>query len=761
MVLSQINDTVTYPEIKTIDENDKGKEVTMFKLNLLGVDVVIAIGDLKYDFSKKDILFVHVYLIVDESDKIYQVGIYEFLNKDYENLLDSDGDINISKIDGPLLYTFVDKPYLEKCMVNERLVPDYDSGDDLGDDIDDDIDKDDIDGDDGDDGEDDEDGEDGDGKRSKKSPSRLLVELDIEDNDDDDDFLQVGETEKQDKKERKKYKKAEIGESQWIQQFLQNNNYKIENVAGDGSCFFYVIRNAFKSIGINATVDKLRQFLSDNVTQEQFDNYRTRYDMYMAEYRDLKQKIPTLKSKKNDLTKTFKSMKKKAKKEKDRDTLKTIRKTATSTKKEYTKIKTQIDTFTKELTYVKKNITDIKWMKNIKTLEALRAFMLSCDFWADAWAIPKLEILINTKVIILSSEFYKKGDYSKIINCGSFTPKVIEDRGFFKPKYYILAEHTGDHYKLIKYKDKSIFRFHEVPHKLKTMITEKCMKSRGKTIYNYIPKFAKLIGETVDVSKLPEKDDFLESLSKNEKERKKSKKSKIEEVNEKLGMSQDSEIIEMQPTPTPEDGNLFSDKVTFMFYSKSANKIPGKGKGEIISDERMMEFNELAKMDSWRKVLSNFYMKPKRDGEVVPLFELDGLKWASVEHYYHGNKFKKNHPDYYRLFAIDSGSQIMDDPKKALGAGGKTGKVSGKKFRPKNVVIDEDFFDDNNNERIMEKGQSAKYQQDTHAKQVLIATKDAKLVHYVSSRKSKAERPENVVFYDTMRIRHRIKKTFK
>ena len=749
MVLSQINDTVTYPEIKTIDENDKGKEVTMFKLNLLGVDVVIAIGDLKYDFSKKDILFVYVYLIVNESDKIYQIGVYEFLNNDYENLLDSDGDINISKIDGPLLHTFIDKPYLEKCMVNETLVPDYDSGDDIDDDIEDDID--DIDDNLDDDKDDD---------REKKSPSRLLVELDIEDNEDDDDFLQVGETEKQDKKEAKKYKKAEFGESQWIQQFLQNNNYKIENVKGDGSCFFYVIRNAFKSIGINATVDKLRQFLSDNVTQDQFDNYRTRYDMYIAEYQDLKQKIPSLKNKKKDLSKTFKSMKKKAKNETDRGTLKTIRETASSTKREHSKIKTKIETFTKELTYVKKNINDIKWMKNIKTLEALKAFMLSCDFWADAWAIPKLEILINTKVIILSSEFYKQGEYAKILNCGSFTPKVIEDRGYFKPKYYILVEHTGDHYKLIKYKDKSIFRFHEVPHKLKTMITEKCMKSRGKTIYNYIPKFAKLIGETVDVSG-PVKDDFLESLNKGSKKSKESKKgskkgskkeSKIEEVSK-----QDSDFIEMQPTPTPEDGNLFNDKVVFVFYSKSSNKTPGKGKGEIISDDRMIEFNELAKLGSWRKVLSNFYMKPKIDGEVVPLFELDGLKWASVEHYYHANKFKKNHPDYYRLFAIDSGSQIMDDPKKALGAGGKTGKVSGKKFRPKNVVIDEDFFDDNNNERIMEKGQSEKYQ-DTHAKQVLMATKDAKLVHYVSSRKSKAERPENVVFYDTMRIRHRIKR---
>mgnify|MGYP001358559934 CR=1 FL=1 len=55
MVLSQIDDTVTYQELKTINENDKGKEVTMFKLNLLGVDVVIAIGDLKYDFTKSEI----------------------------------------------------------------------------------------------------------------------------------------------------------------------------------------------------------------------------------------------------------------------------------------------------------------------------------------------------------------------------------------------------------------------------------------------------------------------------------------------------------------------------------------------------------------------------------------------------------------------------------------------------------------------------------------------------------------------------------
>ena len=44
---------------------------------------------------------------------------------------------------------------------------------------------------------------------------------------------------------------------------------------------------------------------------------------------------------------------------------------------------------------------------------------------------------------------------------------------------------------------------------------------------------------------------------------------------------------------------------------------------------------------------------------------------------------------------------------------------------------------------------------------VLLATKDAKLLHYMVSRAKKEDRPPPIVFYDTMRIRHRIKKKSK
>ena len=228
------------------------------------------------------------------------------------------------------------------------------------------------------------------------------------------------------------------------------------------------------------------------------------------------------------------------------------------------------------------------------------------------------------------------------------------------------------------------------------------------------------------------------------------------------------EEVVMQ-TRTPEDQDLFNDNTVFYFHSGSANKKPGKATGksihEKIKDEDVPKFKELEKIKDWRKILSNMHTNEPVDGKVAPLFELDGLKWASVEHYYHANKFKKNNPDYYRLFSIDSGSQFAFDPKKALGAGGKTGKVREKDpetkkikiefSRPRDIVMDEDFEDGDNKQRVMEKGQQAKYEQDDLSKRVLLATKDAKLVHYIKQRGG--PKPP-VIFYNTMRIRHRLKK---
>ncbi len=107
MVLSKINDEISYQELKTIDENDKGRDVSMYQINLFKIPVVIALGDIKYTFIDQKVLFSPVYLVVDEKNKIYQVGVYEFPSQQLENLTDDDGDLDISIISGHLFNSFI------------------------------------------------------------------------------------------------------------------------------------------------------------------------------------------------------------------------------------------------------------------------------------------------------------------------------------------------------------------------------------------------------------------------------------------------------------------------------------------------------------------------------------------------------------------------------------------------------------------------------------------------------------------------------
>ena len=69
MVLSKINDSVSYTESKTIDEDDKGRDVSMYKMQLFKIKVIIALGNIKYTYINENILYTPVYLVINETDK--------------------------------------------------------------------------------------------------------------------------------------------------------------------------------------------------------------------------------------------------------------------------------------------------------------------------------------------------------------------------------------------------------------------------------------------------------------------------------------------------------------------------------------------------------------------------------------------------------------------------------------------------------------------------------------------------------------------
>ena len=58
---------------------------------------------------------------------------------------------------------------------------------------------------------------------------------------------------------------------------------------------------------------------------------------------------------------------------------------------------------------------------------------------------------------------------------------------------------------------------------------------------------------------------------------------------------------EMTPTPTPEDGLLFSNDTHFVFYSKSSDKKPGMGAGEKIAEGDVEKYVPLTKNEKLEK----------------------------------------------------------------------------------------------------------------------------------------------------------------
>lgn len=210
------------------------------------------------------------------------------------------------------------------------------------------------------------------------------------------------------------------------------------------------------------------------------------------------------------------------------------------------------------------------------------------------------------------------------------------------------------------------------------------------------------------------------------------------------------------PSVSPVKSNepeLYTEDVVFTFYAKSADVKPGKGVYEKIPNDLINNFKTLQTFKNWRRVLSNFYVNMSENEIVIPLFKTEeDNQWASVEHYFQAQKFK-NYPDYYKLFTLNSESEISKSVKLAKEVGEK-GKLKNKIFVPKHILKDSHYLDTSKYENYVEKGQFYKYSQHKLSKQILLATKNAKLQHLVISRE-KDQKP--IVFYDTMRIRQKIK----
>ena len=415
------------------------------------------------------------------------------------------------------------------------------------------------------------------------------------------------------------------------------------------------------------SVASLRKMLADEATQEIFDNYKEHYDMYRKSIAEDNIQL----KKRSEEMKKLKSM---IKDERDRTKQQAILERGKIITGEFNKIKEE-SKVSKEL------LEEYLFMKSIDSLEDFRKVIQTKNYWADTWAISTLERLLDIKLILFSREAFDSGDYDNIIQCGQLNDSILEDRGVFKPTKYILVDYLGWHYVLIKLGEKGAITFEEIPSRIKKMIVNKCMEGHGG-VYSLIPKFVAF----------------------------------------KNIVDGQSGVEKQTPIEVDDTTDLYDGNIEFQFYSKSVDKpFPGKGRGEKIPEENIKEFIELNKIKDWRKQLSNFWKKE---------FELDGHKWQSVEHYYQANKFKNSNPEFYLTFTLDLDTELSKDPAMAKAAGGKIGKYNKDIVRDTTIKIDEDFFETGRDKEVMNKAQRAKFTQNEELKDLLISTKNARLMHF-------------------------------
>jgi hypothetical protein len=113
MVSSKINKEINYNEVKNVDPEDKGYNSTLYEIEIFDKPVIIALGKQKYTYTSKKVVYYPIYIIYDKKIKA-QIGVFEISSERTLNVLDDEGDIDLTKLGDPLLYSFVTPKFIEK-----------------------------------------------------------------------------------------------------------------------------------------------------------------------------------------------------------------------------------------------------------------------------------------------------------------------------------------------------------------------------------------------------------------------------------------------------------------------------------------------------------------------------------------------------------------------------------------------------------------------------------------------------------------------
>lgn len=744
MVKSKLNTNVNYHEYSHLEEEDFNYNTPLFQVQLLRdpQKVIIGLGQLNYHFAKRyNVVYSPIYLFNADMEFMKQIGVYEMPSNHIK--MDESGDLDIHALT-PLLYGFVNVELLRKSRAKGGV--DSKAGAAAAANVDPKKKAAEV-------------------KEIKKSLGKPTIttsnvnDADGDSSDDSDEgdgsadtlfgldarqkHLLSGasilplQTKEQSELERRQYKPNPATDL-WIQKYLRNKYFNFIDNEGGSDAFFAVIRDALLTQGRTTTILELRKQLSEEVTDEVFRAYREKFGMYHALTRTQTRETKELVNNYNDIKRRVSTIHDRAQQQLMIAGAK--------------KLVIEHNMKHEEMKYTKLLSSQYDYMREVRSTQQLKERMMTSIYWPDSWAISTMERVLNLKFVMFSRDAYDAGDIDNVLLCDNGAGNDTKC-GVFEPTGYILIgkgvslvnstsdtggglmggasggrartprsrsprRHLPDskaaRYSLITYKTHGVLAFSELPYDIKLLITTKCLENQI-CAYSAIPQFKLFQRELgIRVDDIP--NESLDDL--------------LEEVHTSSSSGRNG-------------AHLYTPDIVFQFYAKSnPNALPGMGAGEKIPETEKIHFHKLSTFENWRRKLSNFWNEP---------FMLDNHTWQSVEHYYQASKFKNNNREFYLKFSLDSRSELSADPVLAKAAGSKSGKLNHSTIiRPSRITIDPDFFNHGRSEREMENAMFAKFSQNKGLKDLLLATRNAKLVHY-----QRGSRPE--VYQHLMRVRHKLR----
>ena len=743
MVFSRLPgcETLAYPELAQLENGDIHYTTDAYEIEIKGIAVTIAFGKVKREFDKPpyEAVYYPIYLVHKYNHSVIRkIGIIEYFKSD-ESHLDENLELNVvSAPFRPLIFPYITVDMLrkanmksvelvkqigeEKAKKREKRMLDAAEDSDTGK------------------------GK-GKGKGSGKNANanaetpkkitmmasnvgavtamsdlRPVVRVDsVDDVDDSDDSDSASEknpgpnvdavirdvtlptqTKVLADKERAEYVHSEeTGRDVWIQQYMKNRHFGIEDNEGGTDSLFACIRDALLSQGnTTLTIEQMRVKMASMATKELFQDYIKHYNKYLALLKQASEQFQEKKKQGDELKERIKG-----KHLSPTDMLKVkteMTRNAAEQREKKTRVDFLKDFVMKQYGYMRQ--TESKF-DNFKTILTTRTFI------PDAWALRALERAYNISIIRMSEERFKDGDLDNVIVCGDRAADApglglsMVTTSTYKPSIFIVVsadEHNT--YRLIRYRTKGSFSFVELPYDIRTQIVTKCIEN-PETEFAFLPQFKRVL-----------------------------------EIYPSAQSQSGGGARHKSTDDDAETANRTRDVPVFQIYNRSGNDKPGHGAGEYVPSGMQHLFVPLASHPNWRRSLTNMAESP---------FVLDRRTWFSVEHYYQGSKFKKHNHDFYLQFSMDSKSEISKNPELARAAGSDTGIFHGKMYRPKAVTIDRDFFSGGRGAEALSSAMEAKFRQHTDLRNILLGTLNARIYHF-----QRGERP--ILFKPLLQIRSKL-----